>query len=139
MTFIPAAPCTVARRLVDDVALRRLSQILGEALDPGEGADSREDLALSLLSVFGYDAARYIEKLPRTIEEMDSTPPDAVFSVVDALATLDADAAHLAVVVPTAWAGEDADAVARTLEAAAQLPLPSPPPRCPCPAWSATT
>lgn len=120
------------RRLVDDDALFRLPQALGAALDPGDEA-SREDLALSLLSVFGYDAARYVEKLPRTIADLPDAPPDAVFGIVDALVTLDPAGARLAVVAPSAWSGIDGEAVARTLEAAACLPLGGDAPQVPEP------
>lgn len=112
-----------AWHLVDDDAMWRLPQALGAALDPGDGTapgERREDLSLSLLSVFGYDAARYVERLPRTIADLPDAPPDAVFGLVDALVTCDPDVARAAVVVPSAWAGVDPDAVEIALRAGSE-------------------
>lgn len=118
-----------AWRLVDDDALWRLPQAVGAALDPGAG----EGLGLSLLTVLGYDAARYIERLPHRIEEHADTPPDVVFSVVDALVTLDPDGARLTVVDPAGWEGVDGEAVATVLAAAAGEEPAGAPPEVPAP------
>ncbi len=125
-----------ALHLVDDDAMWRLPQAIGEALRPAPPSDDgtgESDLALSLLSVFGYDAARYVERLPRTIVDLPDTPPDAIFGLVDALVTLDADAAHLAVVTSKAWEDLDAEQIVTALAAAADAPQGSSAPEVPTP------
>lgn len=113
-----------ALHLVDDDAMWRLPQAIGAALSSGDASHAGDDgdLALSLLSVFGYDAARYVERLPRAIPDLPDTPPDAIFGLVDALVTLDPDAAHLATVTSEAWADLDAERIVEALAAAADAP-----------------
>jgi anthranilate synthase component I len=98
-------------RLVSDDALWDLPRAV-------EGAvvcdDDGTDLALAFLSVFGYDAARYVEVLPRTIPDLPDAPPDATFALVDALVSFDGSGAQLAV-VSTAWTGEPVDEVASVI------------------------
>lgn len=128
-----------ALHLVDDDAMWRLPQALGEALraggerNEGTAAERTDDLALSLLSVFDYDAARYIEALPRTIADLPYTPPDAIFGLVDALVTLDEDAAHLALVTSSAWDDVDEQVIVDALARAAEAPAPSAAPAVPEP------
>jgi len=125
--------------LVDDDAMWRLPQAIGEALRPagpveaGGAGEESEDLALSLLSVFGYDAARYVERLPRTIVDLPDTPPDAIFGLVDALVTLDTDAAHLAVVTSEAWEDVDAEQIVRAFAVVADAAQESSAPDVPAP------
>jgi len=86
--------------LVSDDAYWQLPRTLGDSLSftvhDGE-------LASSFLAFFGYDSARYIEKLPRLIEDPEDGVPDVIYSLVDVLITHYEDSTKVAVVNSSAW------------------------------------
>ena len=81
--------------LVDGDALWQLPRVIDAqfdfARDPGA-------FGFGLLVCYGYDAVGYIEQLPRTIEDSAHTVPDAVFSLVHGMISIDLSTATAAVV-----------------------------------------
>ncbi len=73
---------------------------------------------LGLLVFYGYDAVRYVERLPRIIPDHASPTPDAVFSLVHALVGVDlgSGAAQLTVAESPAWPSLDVDALVAAVE-----------------------
>lgn len=76
--------------LVDADALWQLPRVIDAIFDFERDP---ETFGFGLLVYYGYDAVRYIEQLPRTIEDSELSVPDAVFSLVHALISIDRRAA----------------------------------------------
>ena len=105
-------------RLASEDALWRLPRVIESAIRID---DANQGLALSFLSFFGYDAARYIEELPYSIQVEETTPPDAVFSLVDALVTFGKASTELALVSSTLWASVDRARILAAVERSVEL------------------
>ena len=75
-----------------------------------------------LLVFHGYDAVRYIERLPRLIDDPPEPAPDAVFALVRALVEIDLteQTGRLTVASSPGWPELDVDAVVAALEVAAR-------------------
>ncbi|HEY0238771.1 MAG TPA: anthranilate synthase component I family protein, partial [Friedmanniella sp.] len=80
-----------------------------------------------LLVFHGYDAVRYIERLPRLIDDPADPAPDAVFAFVRALVEIDLTelTGRLTVASSEGWPELDLDAVVAALETPL-APLPEP-------------
>ena len=80
-----------------------------------------------LLVFHGYDAVRYIERLPRLIDDPADPAPDAVFALVRALVEIDLSelGGRLTVASSARWPELPLDEVVAALEAP-PAPLPDP-------------
>jgi anthranilate/para-aminobenzoate synthase component I len=114
-------------RLPDDPALWGLIRAVQQRFDTGGRP------GLGFLTFFGYDAVRYIEKLPYRIADIDG-PPDVTLVLYQAQVQFDLrdGSARLLVHESDAWPALDLAALAATLAAATEpgpeLP-PAPAPR----------
>lgn len=73
-------------RLESEGALWDLPRVIDSCFNFERHADRFD---FGLLAFYGYDAVRYIEDLPRTIKDDDVPSPDAIFSLVHGLVTID--------------------------------------------------
>ena len=111
-----------AYRLTSDAGLFDLPRVLDAMFDverdPGR-------FGFGLLVFHGYDAVRYIERLPRLIDDPADPAPDAVFALVRALVEIDLteQTGRLTVAASEGWPALDLDAVVTALET---LPTPLP-------------
>lgn len=87
-------------RLVSDDAFWQLPRELSRSFI---FEDKDENLATSFLTFYGYDAVRYIEQLPRLIEDSEHSSPDAVYSLVDTLITHREDSTEISIVESDIW------------------------------------
>jgi len=116
-------------RLTSDEGLFDLPRVLDAMFDvdrdPGR-------FGFGLLVFHGYDAVRYIERLPRLIDDPPEPAPDAVFALVRALVEIDLTelTGRLTVASSAGWPEIDVSAVVGALEA---LPAPLPEPVAPAP------
>ena len=116
-------------RLTSDEGLFDLPRVLDAAFDverdPGR-------FGFGLLVFHGYDAVRYIERLPRLIDDPADPAPDAVFALVRALVEIDLTelTGRLTVASSPGWPELDVAAVVEALEA---LPAPLAEPVVPAP------
>ena len=115
--------------LTGDAALFDLPRVL-DAMFAVERDPSR--FGFGLLVFHGYDAVRYIERLPRLIPDPSEPAPDAVFALVRALVEIDLTelTGRLTVAAGPGWPALDVDAVVSALET---LPSPLPEPVVPAP------
>ncbi|MGI3784786.1 MAG: chorismate-binding protein, partial [Janthinobacterium lividum] len=116
-----------AFRLTSDAGLFDLPRVLDAMFDverdPGR-------FGFGLLVFHGYDAVRYIERLPRLIDDPPEPAPDAVFALVRARVEIDLTelTGRLTVASSPGWPELDVAAVVTALEALpAPLPEPVPP------------
>jgi len=101
-------------RLVDDDGLWQLPRVL-DALFEVERSDRA--FGFGLLAYYGYDAVRYIEALPRLIEDPAYDAPDAVFALVHGLLTIDLETnqADLVVAESAMWPPLPVEAIVQGL------------------------
>lgn len=102
----------VGLRLIDDDAFWQLPRALSRSL---AFEDRDGDLATSFLTFYGYDAARYVEQLPRLIEDPKDSPPDAVYSLVDALITHYETSTEVSIIGSEIWGKSPVSEVVRCL------------------------
>lgn len=99
---------------------------LPRALDAMVGFPrSAERFGFGVMAFYGYDAVRYIEQLPRRIEDPARPVPDAAYSLVHALVSTSPDGGEAQVSVASSelWPDLDADELLSVLEGApADLP-----------------
>ncbi|MGI8459757.1 MAG: anthranilate synthase component I family protein [Propionibacteriaceae bacterium] len=71
-----------------------------------------------LLVFYGYDAVRYVERLPRIIADHPQPTPDAVFSLVHALVSVDlgSGSARLTVAESPVWPALNVDALTAAVQ-----------------------
>jgi anthranilate synthase component 1 len=104
-----------ALALVSDDGLFDLARVLD-----GQFAFDRDPatFGFGLLVFYGYDAVRYVERLPRVIADQSHPVPDAVFSLVHALVSKDLGSglARLTVAESSAWPALDVAAVVAAVE-----------------------
>lgn len=87
-------------RLIDDDAFWQLPRALSGSFT---FEDRDGDLAMSFLTFYGYDAARYVEQLPRLIKDPEDSPPDAVYSLVDTLITHHETSTDVSIIDSGVW------------------------------------
>ena len=117
-------------RLTSDAGLFDLPRVLDAMFAVERDA---ERFGFGLMVFHGYDAVRYIERLPRLIEDPAEPAPDAVFALVRALVEIDLTerTGRLTLASSAGWPELDRDAVVDALQA---LPAPLPEPVVPAPA-----
>lgn len=115
--------------LTSDAGLFDLPRVLDATFDVERSPDR---FGFGLLVFHGYDAVRYIERLPRLIDDPPEPAPDAVFALVRALVEIDLTelTGRLTVASGPGWPALDVDAVVAALES---LPAPLPEPDVPAP------
>ncbi len=116
-------------RLTSDAALFDLPRVLDAVFDV-ERDPAR--FGFGLLVFHGYDAVRYIERLPRLIPDPPEPAPDAVFALVRALVEIDLteQTGRLTVASAPGWPELDVEAVVDALQTP---PTPLPEPAVPAP------
>ena len=116
-------------RLTGDEGLFELPRVLDAVFDV-ERDPAR--FGFGLLVFHGYDAVRYIERLPRLIDDPADPAPDAVFALVRALVEIDLSelSGRLTVASSAGWPALHLDEVVAALEAP---PVPLPEPGVPAP------
>jgi len=115
--------------LTSDAGLFDLPRVLDAAFDVERSPDR---FGFGLLVFHGYDAVRYIERLPRLIDDPAEPAPDAVFALVRALVEIDLteQTGRLTLATSPGWPELDLDAVVSALEV---LPAPLPEASVPAP------
>lgn len=108
--------------LTSDEALWELPRALDAMVDFPRSAES---FGFGVMAFYGYDAVRYIERLPRVIQDAEHPVPDAAFSLVHALVSCSPEGGEGRVSVASAdlWPELDLDALLAVLaEAPGALP-----------------
>nr|WP_269778580.1 anthranilate synthase component I family protein [Microlunatus antarcticus] len=116
-------------RLTSDAGLFDLPRVLDAMFDVERDA---ERFGFGVLVFHGYDAVRYIERLPRLIDDPPEPAPDAVFALVRALVEIDLteQTGRLTLASSPGWPELELPAVVAALEV---LPTALPEPAVPAP------
>jgi anthranilate synthase component 1 len=111
--------------LTSDAALWDLPRALDSAFEFPRSAD---EFGFGVMAFYGYDAVRYIEQLPRIIQDAEHPVPDAAFSLVHALVSCSPEGGEARVTVASSdlWPDLDPAEILSVIDAAGAAPASSP-------------
>ncbi len=112
-------------RLTSDEALWDLPRALDAVF---EFPRSSQEFGFGVMAFYGYDAVRYIETLPRIIDDGPDPVPDAAFSLVHALVSCSPEGGPGTVTVASSpeWPDLDPEEIVRVIDDAGAPPADDP-------------